>query len=528
MFSNMIKTLFEDASLDYDSLVGNIDIYDSIDGITLNSRTTVNEVLTILQKAFFFDYYEQDGKLYIVSKQTDSSLKIYDDDLIEIETGTYLKTSVIGENELPYKLDLSYIDEDLDYETGHTYSERPSVNSTKKEYESLPVVITAFRAQQIVEKLLYSMWLERIVYEFKLPPKYIYLNPADIITLNTNNTDIILRIMNITINEDNTLYIKAVKCDNSLYNFEKEEESYEDIETVLPTSATNVNVFELPAINDIHTDIDKPEVFITTNANEKGWTGCGIYSAKTGSSNFNIIDESKTNSIVGTCLNTLGDARPYYFDYGNSLYIAFNDMVDTDVLETADMFDFLDGENLALVGSEIIQFKKAELQDDGSFKLSQLLRGQYGTESYISTHSSEESFIFLNKGLVKEQYTKSDVGTSYDYKFITFKDSFDNATDETLALTGKNLDPLPVCHIKILNLGTGDYTITWCARVRGSHNWKDGEEDLDSKSYTITIKDDNGDTARSFMVSDVMEWTYTSSMISEDGVGEWTVEVEEV
>lgn len=513
MFSNMIQTLFGDAGLDY-SLIGNIDIYDSIDGITLNNKISVNEVLTILQKIFFFDYYEQDGKLYITSKQTDSSLKIYDDELIEIEKEIFFKTNIIGENELPYKLDLSYLNKDFNYETGHTYAERPSVNSNKRENESLPVVITAFKAQQIVEKLLYSMWLERIIYEFKVPPKYIYLNPADVITLNVNETDIILRIMNITINEDNTIYVKAVKCDNSLYNFEKEEESYEDIETILPTSITNANVFELPAINNIHTDIDKPEVFMTTNANEKGWTGCGIYSAKTGSSNFNIMNESKTNSIVGVCLNTLGSARPYYFDYANSLYVAFNDMVDTDVLETADMFDFLDGENLALVGSEIIQFKKAELQEDGSFKLSQLLRGQYGTEAYISTHSNDESFIFLNKGLVKEQYTKSDIGTSYDYKFITFKNSFDNATDETLELTGKNLDPLPVCHVKILDLGTGDYTITWCARVQGSHNWKDGEEELDSKTYLITIKDNNGDTVRSFTVSsDVMEWTYTISMI---------------
>ncbi|HSQ97664.1 MAG TPA: glycoside hydrolase TIM-barrel-like domain-containing protein [Rickettsiales bacterium] len=526
MFSNMIKTLFEDAGLDYD-LIGDIDIYDSINGIALNSRVSVNEVLTILQKAFFFDYYEQDGKLYLTSKNTTSSLTIYDDDLVEIEDGVYFKTSIIGENELPYKLDLSYVDKDFDYETGHTYAERASVDSNKIETESLPLVITAFKAKQIAEKLLYSMWLEKIIYEFKLPPKYIYLNPSDVITLNINDTDIILRLANIKINEDNTITIKAVKCDNSLYNFEKEEESYEDIETILPTSETNIQVFELPAIENILTDIDKPEVFFTTNANEKGWTGCAIYSAKTGSSNFNVINESKTNSIVGTCLNTLGDARPYYFDYSNSLYVGFSDMVNTDVLETADMFDLLDGENLALVGDEIIQFKTVELQDDGSFKLSQLLRGQYGTEAYISTHTNSEKFIYLNKGLINQQYTINNVGTSYDYKVITFKDSIDNATEETLELTGKNLDTLPVCHVKVLDLGTGDFTITWCARIRGNYNWKDGEESLDSKSYTINITDSSSsEVVRTTTVNDTMEWTYTSSMISEDGVGEWEVGVQ--
>lgn len=527
IFSNMIKGLLEDAEIDK-NLLGDVNIYDSIDGIALNTKISINEVLSILQKVFFFDYYEKEGQLYITSKNTTSSLKIYDDDLMEIENGIYFKASIIGENELPYKLDLNYINKDFKYEPSHTYSERTSVNSNKKENESIPVVITAFKAQQVVEKLLYSMWLERIIYEFQLPPKYIYLNSADVITLNINNTDIILRIMNITINSDNTLYIKAVKCDNSLYNFIKEEEKYDNIETILPTSITNAEIFELPAINNIHTDIDKPEIFFTTNAIEKGWNGCGVYSAKTGSSNFNIINESRTNSIVGTCLNKLNNAKPYCFDYSNNLYVIFNDMVNTDILETADMFDFLDSENLALVGNEIIQFKKVELQEDGSFKLSQLLRGQYGTENYISTHANGEKFIFLNRGLIKQQYAAKDVDTSYDYKFITFKDSFDNSTDKTLQLTGKNLKPLPICHIKILDLGTGDYKISWCRRMRGSYNWKDGAENLNNKNYILLIRDENDDVARSMVITNATEWIYTSAMIVDDGVNGWSVEVEEI
>ena len=67
-------------------LIGDIDIYDSIDGIVLNNKVSVNEVLNILQKIFFFDYYERDGKLYIVSKKTTSSLRIDEDELIELES----------------------------------------------------------------------------------------------------------------------------------------------------------------------------------------------------------------------------------------------------------------------------------------------------------------------------------------------------------------------------------------------------------------------------------------------------------
>ncbi len=522
IFSNMIKTLFEDAEIDF-NLIGDIDIYDSIDGIVLNNKVSVNEVLNILQKIFFFDYYERDGKLYIVSKKTTSSLRIDEDELIELEKGVYFKSDIIGENELPYKLDLSYINKDLNYQACNTYSERSSVKSYKKESESLPAVISSFKAKQIAEKLLYSTWLERIIYNFKLPTKYIYLNPGDIITLNINNTDLVLRIANILFNADNTIEVKAVKCDNSLYNFKKEEEKFDNIETVIPTSKTNVEVFELPAIKNTET----PEVFLATNGNEKGWTGCGIYSAKTGSSNFNIINESRINSIVGTCLNRLGNARPYYFDCGNELFISFNSNIDTNVLETIDLFDLLDGGNIALVGNELIQFETVELQENGSFKISNLLRGQYGTEEYISGHSDNEKFIFINKGLIANQFTLNDIDISYDFKVITFKDSFENSTDKTLKIVGKNILPMKPVHVKSVMIDDG-YKITWESRVRGNQIWKDGEEVLPSKEYQIEILNSSGTVIRSEKVKDARSWIYTNEMIEEDNLNNWNVNVKEL
>ena len=521
IFSNMVKNIFKDADIDFE-LIGDIDIYDSIDGIVLNNKVSVNEVLAILQKIFFFDYYEKDGKLYISSKKTESSLRIYEDDLVELEDGVYFKADIIGEDELASKLSLSYLNQDMDYQVCNTYCERQSVGSSAKEYESLPVVMSAYKAKQVAETLLYSMWVERTVYNFKLSSKYIYLNPSDIITLNINNTDLILRISNILINEDNTIEIKAVRCVNSLYNFIQEEEKFNNVETILPTSKTNVEIFELPPIKDSNL----PEVYFATNGEENGWKGCGIYSTKTGSSNFNVINENRVNSIVGTCLNKLENARPYYFDYKNELYVCFNNNIDTDILETIEMFDLLDNGNLALVGNEIIQFKKVELQEDGSFKLSCLLRGQYGTEEYINTHSDNEKFIFLNNGLVSNQYTTNDIGISYDYKIITFNDSFDNSTDKTHKITGKNLQPYKPVHIRISKVENG-YKITWQTRVKGSYTLRDGEETIDDKKYLLEIYSGNN-SIRSVEIQNSREWIYTNEMITEDNVESWNVDVNEL
>ena len=223
------------------------------------------------------------------------------------------------------------------------------------------------------------------------------------------------------------------------------------------------------------------------------------------------------------CLNKLGDARPYYFDYNNVLYVSFANNIDTSILESAEMFDFLDGVNTALIGNEIIQFRKIELQSDGSFKISQLLRGQFGTEEYISKHVDNEKIIILNENIVSSTFVNIDINMSYDFKIITFKDTFENSTDKTLKIEGKNLKELKPVHIKTTKNNNG-YKITWICRRRGQVNWVDGEETTYNRNYTLNILNRYG-VVRSVEIQNETEWLYTNEMIAEDSVDDWGVEI---
>src|SRR4051812_45712821 len=53
------------------------------------------------------------------------------------------------------------------------------------------------------------------------------------------------------------------------------------------------------------------------------------------------------------------------------------------------------GENLALLGDEVIQFGEAIGLGAGRFRLARLLRGQAGTEFAIPGHSKEEPFVLV-------------------------------------------------------------------------------------------------------------------------------------
>jgi hypothetical protein len=56
----------------------------------------------------------------------------------------------------------------------------------------------------------------------------------------------------------------------------------------------------------------------------------------------------------------------------------------------------LNGANLAVLGSEVIQFKSATLVATNTYALTGLLRGRRGTEWAIGTHAAGDRFVLAS------------------------------------------------------------------------------------------------------------------------------------
>ncbi|MBU1020738.1 MAG: glycoside hydrolase TIM-barrel-like domain-containing protein, partial [Firmicutes bacterium] len=351
------------------NIIGDISIYDDVEGVAINNKITVINLLDILRKVYFFDCIESEGEIKFLTKNSNSIANISENELVQLKKDNdrevYIEVNIIGEDELPKKLDLSFINKDFNYQTGTTFAERNSIKNDIVDIENVPVVLSEYKARQVAEINLYLMWLERVIYTFILPIQYLYLEPTDIITLTYNNSDLKLQITSLSLTKNNTLEIKAVRCNNSIYDTNiTSEQGGENNITTLPIGDTDFKIFELPALSSAN--INNPMVYFTTNGQESGWKGCILYNSKNGGGSFDVIDEAKNNSIVGACCNILGSANPYYFDNINELTVYFDDriIVDIDNAENADLFT---GSNMALVGDEILQFKTVELQQDGSY-----------------------------------------------------------------------------------------------------------------------------------------------------------------
>jgi hypothetical protein len=123
--------------------------------------------------------------------------------------------------EIPRGVTVSYLDASLDYETGTAVYNRQSYTSN---VENLPVDLTALvltqeRANQIARTLAVLAWTEkRSVGPFTLPPSYIRLTPADVVTIaDADGVTMDIRITRMELSAGGKLAVTGVRQLPSAY-----------------------------------------------------------------------------------------------------------------------------------------------------------------------------------------------------------------------------------------------------------------------------------------------------------------------
>ena len=487
----IIHQLFKDADLDLD-LIENIEVDEFVDGMIINNSMSIRDALYILQKVYFFDCIENNNKIKFISNKSSIRDKqtitdIYLDDLIYINN-KYMDVDVIDNNDLPKKVDLIFLDKNNDYDTTSVYAERESVDSNKRDIETLPVVLDEEKARNVAETSLYLSWLEKTIFSFVLPIKFLFLNTSDLVKLYLDDKSYLLKIKTILV-ENNLIKIQATQFDNEIYNYTKDILLNPNLEIIGLSGNTNMKIIELPAINQ--SMINKIYLFFVISAELETWDGANIYFSNNGGRTYNTIDSVTQQSLVGRVFNIPKNTRPYYFDYENNLKVFFHPKINTDLLENVNELELYNGANMALYGNEIIQFKNIKLNDDNSYSVSGLLRGLYNTEKEIVKHSIGDSFIILNNNLPFQEFESDKINFYYLYKAVTFKRDLADVDEILYNIKGKNLKPFTPCHFRY-KIIDNKLILEWKEKGRGYANWVDYSDYIsveNEKRYLLNIYD---------------------------------------
>lgn len=254
-------------------------------------------------------------------------------------------------------------------------------------------------------------------YSFKLPLKYILLDPMDIVTLTSEKLGLDrepVRILKIE-EDDNQLSVEAEEMViGTASPAEIEVQRVIAMSVDANQSVGNINpalIFEPP----FELTQDTLEVWVGVSSPENLFGGCEVW----------VSDDGETYKLIGNCDAQIRQgvlSNHFYTDGSNpdttdSLVVDMS-MSNSELLSgTQEDADRLN--TLCFVDGELLAFQNAELIDLNEYSLTYLNRGAYGSE--IKTHYAGTQFARIDEEcFLRIPFSKEDIGKKLAIKFPTY------------------------------------------------------------------------------------------------------------
>lgn len=254
----------------------------------------------------------------------------------------------------------------------------------------------------------------------------------------------------------------------------------------LAAPPTVLAAFELPW--DGAGSGDAPVLFAAASAASANWRGAALYADRGDGELQPLGPSGRVRSVVGEAETVLPPANPLLIDRSAGVTVRLVDPAMDLADGTGRQLSL--GANRALLGTEIVQFARAEPLGGGRWRLTQLLRGRGGTESALAGHAEGESFVLLDARPVAIDAAAAGNGPEARVAAVGFGD--DLPVSSVVALRGITLRPPSPVHPRLAALASGAIELGWTRRARGAWSWSDGVDaplHEQSERYLVTLGD---------------------------------------
>lgn len=394
-----------------------------VQGFYAQNREPVRNTMEPLLTVFATDLSDYDGRIWAVPRGSTNTVEVDSEDLGARSDGGDPQSLYTITREpdltLPKRLDFSYASfTPVSSEEG---SERPMYETATQiairhakdqvsEAQTLQTTITMTDddARKVVERLLYTIWLERISIDFALPPKYLRVVPGTVLTAPIGNRTYRLRVKRNDIGLFGELRISGVP-DSAAVLTQAAEGAGSGKPTGGETGGTDPipSVFEAFSGIDLRDDDTLQPGFYVAATGPTGWAGGTVYWSSDGGTSWVRGDVITNRSMIGTAVDALGDGvTAGAWESGASVTVDLDDRAEP---ETATREEVQNGANLMLVGDEVIGYSTVA-PSSGNWELSDILRGLRGTpmtshaigDRAISLHGSDLARVNVREELIGE------------------------------------------------------------------------------------------------------------------------------
>lgn len=537
--SDIVTTLCERA----DMLATDLDVSDlvgiDVPGFLVGRQSSARQAIETLSQVYFFDGVESDFLLKFVLRGQDPIRTITEDELATIDnkTGEFIRENREQEVELPERFTITYMDKDQDYSQNSHSAKRmlfptPTMYSHNQLGLDAAIALSSDFAKQQAEKALYSSWVERMNYELRLAWTHLDLDPTDVVNIVLNDgTTFRTRITQfdvgagftidlVTLSEETTQFVSTVTADSG---------SGVPSQTVIVAEIIKTLLLDAPLLRDADETparAHSPLYFFMGGYQADQFTRGSLYK-----SSDDVVYESAGDLLSGmswgASQHALADPpfdNPYATDTVNSLTVFMN--TGAEDLESVTQLQMLNGANAAALMKvngevEIIQYKDVVENSNGSFTLSNLLRGRRGTDAMTNDHTPGETFLMLfaaDGEKVPLELSEKDA-VRY-YRGAGGGQLIEEASRQTVTSVHRALMPYAPVLVKAAVNAT-DIDITWQRRTRVGGALQDYQDTVplseDSEEYTIVALDaPGGSIVRTITSISTVAYTYLNADLITD------------
>jgi hypothetical protein len=434
-----------------------------------------------------------------------------------------------NEYEIAAQVALSYANADSDYHTATEFSDRLLSAQTAVNAVSLPLAMTASEAKGVADAMALDAFAGRLQAKLALPMAYAPRTPTDVVTVSDDlGTTYRMRLVRRSDAGPLTTFDAVLDDATVVESAGITSGDYSSSVTVSTPGTTTLALMDLPLLRDEDDGIGH---YAAATSPSSSWPGAEVWRSVDDVTYLRQPQPITERALIGVATTTLGDwTGGKVFDRTNTVTLS---MVYGTPASSTHAAMLADGSiNAVAVGDEVIRFQTATSLGGGSYKLSNLLRGQLGTEDKMAGHGAAEKCVWLrSSGLRFIDTDAASVDLDRYYKGVTLGRPVSEARRQTFSHSGASTRCLAPVQLRALRQANGDIVITWARRSRyaGQLFTASGPvlplgEPVEQYLIAITISAD-GEFVRSVSTSE-QSYTYTYTEQGEDLLGGVDIDIE--
>jgi hypothetical protein len=233
---------------------------------------------------------------------------------------------------------------------------------------------------------------------------------------------------------------------------------------------TLLRLFDLP----LPGEGERPWLAAVAAGTSPGWRRALLTASFDGGASWQDLGPTAAAAAIGTSVNAPAAASAALFDEAGILEV---DLLHAEMnLEGRGDSALSGGANLAVLGSELIQFGGAERIGERRFRLSRLLRGRRGTEWAAAGHMQGETFALLNEVSVLPLPVPT---ASKDAEALVAAVGIGDPSggvQVSCTVSAESLRPPSPVHLDARRLAGGDIVVAWVRRSRLGWTWTSGSD----------------------------------------------------